>query len=313
LEQYAFTAIEHGLDDFDDSAEGPAVLDFVRFLGSIDLGTRQRDWTDERENLFDAFFRGYRQATRDPDYAPPAPSYAVRMRDRSAMTHEAFLEWAESLMQPFSEEESRAVAAGLDVFSKMVSDLRPGLPESYFKLKRAGWLRMGVGSALAPKQLGRFEGKTSAPEDDFILEAKKVSDLGNIDCISVPGVGQAFRVVKGHGEIGRIRHEIVAVVPDNPLRGLGPEDWWVRSWEASYRELQLDELESAGELAEVVHDAGAQLGAGHIRESVESLQQQIRYAQLQQLDALEPKIRAVAKQMAEQLLEAHQAFQAQNE
>src|SRR5262245_48848938 len=48
VEQFALTQDEWGLDDFDDSARGPAFVDIVRFLGSIDLATRQRGWTSDR-------------------------------------------------------------------------------------------------------------------------------------------------------------------------------------------------------------------------------------------------------------------------
>jgi hypothetical protein len=35
-------------------------VDIVRFLGSIDLLTRERSWTKARDPLFDRFFDGYR-------------------------------------------------------------------------------------------------------------------------------------------------------------------------------------------------------------------------------------------------------------
>src|SRR5262245_17124125 len=41
VEQFALTADAWGLDDFDESTRGPAFVDMVRFLGSIDLATRQ--------------------------------------------------------------------------------------------------------------------------------------------------------------------------------------------------------------------------------------------------------------------------------
>jgi hypothetical protein len=51
--QYAYTFTDHGLEDLDDSISGPAALDIVRFLGSVDLATRFRGWTDQRESLLD--------------------------------------------------------------------------------------------------------------------------------------------------------------------------------------------------------------------------------------------------------------------
>src|SRR5262245_12962434 len=37
VEQFAVTRDAFGLDDFDDAAHGPAFVDIVRFMGSIDL------------------------------------------------------------------------------------------------------------------------------------------------------------------------------------------------------------------------------------------------------------------------------------
>ena len=41
VEQFAIAQDAWGLDDFDDSARGPAAVDIVRFLGSIDLVARR--------------------------------------------------------------------------------------------------------------------------------------------------------------------------------------------------------------------------------------------------------------------------------
>src|SRR5262245_21727099 len=40
VEQFALTQDAWGIDDFDDSARGPAIVDIARFLGSIDLVCR---------------------------------------------------------------------------------------------------------------------------------------------------------------------------------------------------------------------------------------------------------------------------------
>jgi uncharacterized protein (DUF2252 family) len=36
------SATSRGIDDFDDSSTGPAVVDIVRFLGSLELTARAR-------------------------------------------------------------------------------------------------------------------------------------------------------------------------------------------------------------------------------------------------------------------------------
>ncbi|HEY6613658.1 MAG TPA: DUF2252 family protein, partial [Vicinamibacterales bacterium] len=80
VEQFAVTKDAWGLDDFDDSARGPALVDIVRFLGSIDLAARQRAWTPSREALFDRFFEGYRKALAEPDVGSPQPGIVDHLR-----------------------------------------------------------------------------------------------------------------------------------------------------------------------------------------------------------------------------------------
>jgi uncharacterized protein (DUF2252 family) len=53
VEQFAVTRNAWGLDDFDDSARGPAFVDIVRYLGSIDLVTRRRGWVRDRDAVWD--------------------------------------------------------------------------------------------------------------------------------------------------------------------------------------------------------------------------------------------------------------------
>ena len=58
IEQFALTQGAWGLGDFDDSTRGPSFVDVVRFLGSIDLASRQRGWTRDRDQLWNRFFEG---------------------------------------------------------------------------------------------------------------------------------------------------------------------------------------------------------------------------------------------------------------
>jgi hypothetical protein len=41
-------------------------------------------------------------------------------------------------------------------------------------------------------------------------------------------------------------------------------EWWVSSWEPSYREVHLSDLRSVKDLADIAFDSGVQLGAGEI-------------------------------------------------
>ena len=267
--QYAVTTDQRGLDDFDDSASGPAALDIVRFLASVELVLKGKGWEARRDDAFDAFMEGYRLAITDPTYTPPEPAYAARLRGR-LMSPEEFLPWAESLMEPFDEHAKRQNEESVRLFGEMMLRSRPELAPTYFDLKSAGWLHIGVGSALTLKQLARMEGPTSAPEDDIVLETKQLSDLSGIDCIEIADGRDAMRVIDGSRRVGRIRHDIMAVVPTPAGRDLGVRDWWVRSWAPSYREIDLDDLRTAAELLEIVHDVGAQLGHGHRAEAREA-------------------------------------------
>jgi hypothetical protein len=310
VSQYAYTRTEHGLDDLDDSIRGPAALDIVRFLGSIDLATRARGWSAEDEALFDEFFQGYRAAITDPEYAPPVPSYVVRMR--AALPEDPgqveFLRWAESLMRPLGTLDEEQIEEGRRRLAEMIASGRPDLPPFYFDPKRVGWLQMGVGSALTPKLLFRCEGRTRAPEDDFLLEARELSDLSEVSCVDASQSEQAARIIEGYGRMGRISHHIVVVVPGPAEPRPGAREWWARSWEPSYRELQLDELASPGELAEVIRDAAAQLGQGHVWTPEGLSQGSLSRGQLEWLDRSETRLRGLAEQMAEDLLEAWEAF-----
>jgi uncharacterized protein (DUF2252 family) len=80
VEQFAVSADAWGLEDFDDSARGPAIIDIVRFLGSIALVTRQRGWTGHRDALFKRFFAGYQRGLSSPDYQPPTPDLVRYLR-----------------------------------------------------------------------------------------------------------------------------------------------------------------------------------------------------------------------------------------
>jgi hypothetical protein len=314
VSQYAFTRTDHGLDDLDDTIDGPAALDIVRFLGSIDLATRARGWTAERDALFDQFLRGYRAGAKSPDDRPSVPSYVVRMREglpAEELGQAEFLRWAESLMQPIDAADEGGIEEGRRRLAELIAELRPDLPTFYLELKRAGWLRMGVGSALTPKLLLRTEGTSRAPEDDVLLEARELSDLSGVPCVDADTPVGAIRILEGYGRMGRIRHDIVVVVPSAPDATPAVREWWARSWEPSYRELRLDELESPGELGEVVRDAGFQLGAGHSRAPEDRAPGPPPNPQLDWLDRSEGRMRWVATQMTEDLLEAWEAFRTQ--
>ena len=99
IEQFALTNDAWGLDDFDDAARGAALVDIVRFIGSVDLGSRLRGWTRDREMLFDRFFQGYRRGLSQPDVRPSQPAIVRHFRSQGTGPRHAFLAWGDAQMR----------------------------------------------------------------------------------------------------------------------------------------------------------------------------------------------------------------------
>jgi uncharacterized protein (DUF2252 family) len=302
IEQYAITATAHGLDDFDDAAHGPSVIDLVRFLGSIDLVGRRRGWTAERDRVFDRFLDGYSRALASPSYEAPQPAVVARLRARPHRTREQFLAWGDSLMQELTTEQRERARASLELIETFVRELHPEIPAGYFGLKHIGLLRMGVGSALTRKLLARIEGPSPAPEDDVLLEAKELSQLEGVPCVQVPISGEAFRVIAAASQIGRIRHPVLLVAPRREEQGAALRDWWVHTWDETYAEVTPADIASPEELAEVAHDVGAQLGATNLRHSSPVLEEQLRQSERAAIARLRPRMRATAVRLVDELL-----------
>ena len=72
---------------------------------------------------------------------------------------------------------------GIQAFAAFMDKERPEFSPGYFNVVRAGWLHIGVGSAVNPKILIRVQGPTTGPADDELLEAKELMDLGNLRCL----------------------------------------------------------------------------------------------------------------------------------
>ena len=139
VEQFALTNDAWGLDDFDDSARGPALVDIVRFVGSIDLAARQRGWTRDREALVNQFFEGYRQGLSQPDLRPPQPDIVSRLRLQAPRSRPEFLAWGEKQMVPMSEAALRAVGMGVLTFASFVHAETAGFA-AWLLQRRPRWL-----------------------------------------------------------------------------------------------------------------------------------------------------------------------------
>ena len=301
VEQFAYMQDAWGLDDFDDAARGPAAVDVVRFLGSLDLAARQRGWSGDRDKLFDRFFEGYRKGLSDPGYLPPEPPVVGRHKGDAPLSREAFLASAEAKMKPMSDIRWKATIESLDVFSRLLD--RPDLPDGFFRVVRAGSLELGIGSAAATKVLIRLEGPSDDPADDVVLEAKAVRPRGAA-CLEQPSSKSAtFRIVQGSRQVGRLKHSILVAGPElttaeETILGQHLSDWWIKSWDPSYHEVNLNDLQSVADLADIAYDAGVQLGVGAVDAGDEALRRRLAAW----IEQSEPRLRRIARHLVGELL-----------
>ena len=299
VEQYAVTSLGRGLTDFDDSSLGPPVIDLVRFGVSLRLAARARGWEGRQKRVLDAFFRGYREALRDPSYVPAAPRLAETIRATFKGDRGACLERGETLMEAVTTPPESFEEAAKDYVAGILG-ARPDLSSAYFHVKKYGRLRLGVGSALDRKYLLRIEGPTVAPGDDVLIEAKEVRDLAEIDCVVAPP--GAERVLSGHARMANQPFAFAGFVRY--------EDriFWLHAWPDDYVELSIDDFRSPRDLEEIARDAGAQIGRGQPRQAAADRQGALRSELLASLGGQERRIRRVIDAMTAATISAWQEF-----
>jgi hypothetical protein len=257
VEQYAVTELGRGLTDFDDSVDGPAYVDIVRFGVSLHLAARQRGWAREADWIFDGFRQGYRKALADPHVEAPLPAAARRIAESFMPDRTSSLARAEALMEGLEDrspeiEEVRSHR----VLDQVARDA--GLPPHWFRVKKVGLLRIGVGSALSAKYLLRIEGPSLSDEDDVMIEAKELLDRESSSCLQVmPGPS---RILAGDARLAYQPFRFPGVLH------LGSKTFWLHAWTDNYQELNIQaSLRTASELREIAFDVGVQLGRGHPR------------------------------------------------
>jgi hypothetical protein len=176
----------------------------------------------------------------------------------------------------------------------------PELPRSYFAIKRAGVLRMGIGSALDRKYLTRVEGPTGSDADDVLLEAKEVKDISMIGCVNAPpGAG---RILAGHSRLANQPFLFAGF-----LR-IDGTTFWLHAWPDDYAEVSVSALRSPRDLEALALDAGAQLGRGAPRSLPGVAEQPLREAVLTALARHEGRIRKEIGAFARATIEAWQRF-----
>ena len=310
VEQYAVTRDGRGLTDFDNAAQGPAILDLVRFITSLRLSEQFRSWnTDE---AITAFFAGYRAALDEPNAERPVPAFVNRARQQFSASRQEFLSWADAMMQPFPENMDNRVRDSWQRYEQVIRQRIPDLPPHFFELRRHGILVSGIGSSFYLKFLARFEGPTRNHEDDVILEAKEVKRLPRLSCLHTQlGGGSALRVLVGTARISEMDDPFLAEAPRGP-QAVNDPAFWVQRWRARYHELDIEtDMSSPDELREVAYDIGYQLGRGHAAGIASPFDAQLRKAQRLMLDKYQDRIRLESNQLAALTISSWTAFRKQ--
>jgi hypothetical protein len=318
IEQYSVSESGRGITDFDDASTGPAAVDLIRFGVSIHLAADAKGWSDKKTELVEEFFRAYREALEDPETTAPQPQIVDRTRGEFGSDRRSLLAWADSLMGP---EPLRILFGQVAVrmFADVIHEENPDLPRSYFDVKKAGRLRLGVGSALDEKYLVRVEGPSDATDDDVLLEIKEVRDLSGIECIH-RREKDPFPILAAQARIAYQPYRFTGFIYLDPRRvgesGLGPEFWdgssfWVHTWVDHYQEITVDSLQSPEDLAEIAYDVGVQLGQGHPKGVSSPHDLQLRRAQLTVLDAYRPDIRNAIEDLAGEVERAWEEFRSE--
>ncbi|NUO48206.1 MAG: DUF2252 family protein [Polyangiaceae bacterium] len=295
IEQYAVAADGRGLADFDATTMGPPIVDLVRFATSLQLASSDDAGA---ERAIQAFLRGYETALHNPEATAPEPVVATRIRATFAPTAREWLDRVEQLMVPLDADKQKKLEQARVQYVGAMLAQNPDLKESFFAMKRGGALKMGVGSAHEKKFLGRFEGPTSLPDDDMVVEMKEMVAVPADTCVR--GADRdPLRVVVGQSRLAL-----------SPQRFLGYVDlegrtFYVHAWRVHYTELGIGDLRGPAELAEVAYDVGLQLGKGHPKAIADPHGADLRRELKGVVREVGPTLPSVAKEMAHRIVLAH--------
>ncbi|MEJ2363207.1 MAG: DUF2252 family protein [Deltaproteobacteria bacterium] len=311
LENYAVTERGRGLTDFDDATIGPMVLDLVRFGVSIHLACRVNGWEDKAESIVKSFLSSYGAALENPELTIPPPELVDRIRANFTTNKNSLLKADEELMGPLGEPLENFKP----YFKQFVDQMKvryPDLAPFFFEIKKAGRLKVGIGSALDEKYLVEVEGATKAHQDNLLLEMKEVTDLRAISCILLskatpmrPIIIQALLAYEPYRYTGFI------IVPR--AAGSGKEkEFWVHEWYDNYQELSIrTSFQSPADLRDIAADVGVQLGLGHPRNLYDSDTSGLRSRLVSVLAGLHDEIEQTISALTRQTVAAWEQFRAE--
>ena len=304
VEQFVVTPTTAGMEDFDQSGFGPAVIDIVRFAASLHLVCREVSWPCRADFVVDRWLDAYRESIDHP-VPRQTPALVARLRASSPTEPGAWLAWADGLMTPLSAEQERSARAGWAEFEKVMLDINPARAASYYEIVRVGALQMGIGSGLETKLLFHLRGATDDPLDDAVVEARSSKPAVVPECSTQPmRVGTIWPLLF----MTTLGSRMPDVFGTATLSADRTQEFWLASWVAGYRELSVGDLQSEAELVELAEDAARQL-AGHFwvkfPESLRAIQRRL---QLTGFDLVHDRARTLARELADETFREWQRF-----
>ncbi len=306
LEQFVVTRDTYGLEDFDQSGYGPAVVDLVRYASSIELACKQAQFPCDANKAIARYFDQYRDALDRASPPGPAPSVVQRVRMKAPQDRGAWLSWVDSQMIALDSVEEARTRRSWAAFRDLQRSVLPDRPAEFYDVVKAGELKMGVGSALERKMLFRIRGPSGDPADDVVLEARSGDLTESSGCVWRPKHGTALHVLLFMSLLGPRMPDVIGFVsfdraPDN-------RPFWVQSWNPGYAELALADIRSQAELEELASHAAHQL-AGHFWIVFpQQLRAYQRFAQLQAFDLVRARALALAHDLATEVEMEHARF-----
>jgi hypothetical protein len=309
VEQFVVTRKSYGLEDFDQSGLGPAVVDLVRYAASLHLACRAASWPCKADDSVALFLETYRKTLEGSAPAGAAvPRVVDRVRRKAHVEPEAFLKWAEGMMMPIDAADMVAHTRGWNEFVALLGAVSPDRPASFYEASRVGALEMGLGSALEKKVLFRIRGATDSPSDDLILEARSISPPSGNECVWRPAHGGSLHALVFMARLARRMPEIYGFVPLEP----NPEalEFWVQAWDPGYRELSINDLERQSDLDDIAVDAAHQLAGGSTRDMPEPLRRHAQVANQRAFALVKDRAAALAKSLAAEVVSEWERFRA---
>lgn len=307
VEQYAVSQEERGLADFDAATTGPLGVDLLRFAVSLRLVARERGWERARDELVAAFLASYAEALEQPEIELPEPRVAARLRRASDASPELWLERTTSLMEPLAPEAHERLRAAKGSYRLRMLQQNPALTPTFFELKRAGGLEMGIGSAFEQKYLLRVEGPTPRGDDDVILEMKEMSDLSSVPCLSGASAQDPFRVIVAQSRIGSAPSDLLGYAESEGTT------FYVQKWRVGYTEVRAHHLVDPEEMVEIARDVGQQLGRGHPRSIAAPHDVQLRVALREHVRERRQVLSAAAAQLEAEVVLGWRGFGGQED